>query len=544
VLSTRAHVAVVELTREVIALKFELASAISVASHNAKVGRRSRKKEKEQEEGTQEDRGGEPVFEEPTLPTDVMTFDTFRQCVAERNEEVVRAVLAPQCRRAASTYKQQMGVALVDSCGSHGAATLRGEDGMQMAQLLLSAGAAVSAREESSGRTALHAAAAAGNNQLVQTLVQQEGVDKDALDSHQRTALHLAARSKQARVVQTLLQLGADGDLLSDAGKTARDLAVDPMIGTGDAQLMARVFDSAETKFWNHSARAVAMHRADALDSAMEQYTLAIDLAAQLAHSLSTDDRARLYLNRARVAQRLSNHTQTMLDCEAALGLHAPSSHKKAQAVRAESAMALLDFEKAVDDLKAVVDAGGEHAERWADMLREAKTLNSMTHYEMLNVPSHASATDIKKAFRRESITWHPDKHAGSDDAQYRATLKFKQLNEAHQVLSDPAKRLAYDRKVRYGVFRTTDDEYGASSRGGECAWQLWQTQSPPPPPPPPAAAAPQLPPIPPLRPSSLQPPTVGRLADVGYGHCVCLRRLQRRRAAQGVAWRGHRATA
>merc|ERR1719326_1818552 len=110
-------------------------------------------------------------------------------------------VLSPECRRAANVYKTQMGQAMVESC------SLR--DGIELSQLLMSAGASVTA-EGPGGRTPLHAAAAAGNNQLVQVLVQHEGVDKDAVDSQARTALHLAARSKRARVVQTLLQLGAN----------------------------------------------------------------------------------------------------------------------------------------------------------------------------------------------------------------------------------------------------------------------------------------------------------------------------------------------
>ena len=439
---------VVELTREVIALKFELAAAIEAAANNAKVARPA----------SAED----PVFEEPEMPTDVMSFDSFRNSVAQGREDIVRMVLSPECRRAANVYKTQMGQAMVESW------SLR--DGIELSQLLMSAGASVTA-EGPGGRTPLHAAAAAGNNQLVQVLVQHEGVDKDAVDSQARTALHLAARSKRARVVQTLLQLGANADLETVDGKTARDLAVDPLIGTGDTHMLARVFDSTETQFWNHSARAVAMHRADDLEPAMVQYTLAIDLAAKLHNTLSTDDKARLFLNRARVAQRLGKHTQTMADCEAALALDAPSSHKKALAVHAESAMALLDFERAVDDLKVVVGTGGEHVDRWAEMLREAKTLSTATHYETLNVESHASASDIKKAFRRESITWHPDKHAGDEDAQYRATLKFKRINEAHQTLSDPSQRTSYDRKVRYGI-GSDDCGYGTYTRAAEKLWR------------------------------------------------------------------------
>ena len=74
-------------------------------------------------------------------------------------------------------------------------------------------------------------------------LLQREGVDKDAFDDQDRTPLHLAARTKRVGVVQTLLQLGADTDALTADGKTARDLALDPLIGTGDVDALQRVFD-------------------------------------------------------------------------------------------------------------------------------------------------------------------------------------------------------------------------------------------------------------------------------------------------------------
>ena len=431
----------VEMTREIIALKFELGAALEALRDSRQASA-----------GAGADEEGAPP-PEPAMPADVMTAEAFRGWVAQEEVSVLRSVLQPECRRG-DAFRAEMGLALLESCAS-------GRSDGELPQLLLSAGADA-AVAGSGGRTPLHAAAAAGNNQLVQLLIQREGVDKDAQDAQERTPLHLAARSKRARVVQTLLQLGANADLQTAEGKTARDIAVDPMIGTGDPAVLSRVFDSTETRFWNHSARAVAMHRADELEPALTQYTLAIGLAKQLKYTLSADDKARLHLNRARVAQRLSKHTQTMQDCEEALGIDAPDSHRKALAVRAESAMALLDFERAAADLKAVVDEDdyGEQAERWADMLKESSALAARTYYEVLNVPTDATAAEIKKAFRRESITWHPDKHAGDADAQARATLKFKQLNEANQHLSDQSKRFAYDRKLRYGV---GGDDYDTS---------------------------------------------------------------------------------
>ena len=61
-------------------------------------------------------------------------------------------------------------------------------------------------------------------------------------------------------------------------------------------------------------------------------------------------------------------------------------------------------------------------------------------YYEVLGVNRDASEEDIKKAFRTLAFKYHPDKNSepGAED-------KFKELNEAHEVLSDPQKRSAYD---------------------------------------------------------------------------------------------------
>jgi curved DNA-binding protein len=62
-------------------------------------------------------------------------------------------------------------------------------------------------------------------------------------------------------------------------------------------------------------------------------------------------------------------------------------------------------------------------------------------YYEVLGVPRDASAEDIKKAYRKLARKYHPDVNPGDEEAE----RKFKQVNEAHAVLSDPEKRKKYD---------------------------------------------------------------------------------------------------
>ena len=70
-------------------------------------------------------------------------------------------------------------------------------------------------------------------------------------------------------------------------------------------------------------------------------------------------------------------------------------------------------------------------------------------HYELLGVQKNASYADLKTAYRSLALTYHPDKNPG--DA-YAEEL-FKKINEAYQVVSDPAKRSRYDATLEYQQF-------------------------------------------------------------------------------------------
>jgi len=75
---------------------------------------------------------------------------------------------------------------------------------------------------------------------------------------------------------------------------------------------------------------------------------------------------------------------------------------------------------------------------------------NKRDYYEVLGVPKNASEDEIKKAYRKLAMKYHPDRNQG--DAAKSAEEKFKEAKEAYEMLSDAQKRAAYDQYGHAGV--------------------------------------------------------------------------------------------
>lgn len=83
-------------------------------------------------------------------------------------------------------------------------------------------------------------------------------------------------------------------------------------------------------------------------------------------------------------------------------------------------------------------------------------------YYEILGVNKNASEAEIKKAYRRLAMKYHPDRNAG--DAGEDAEVKFKEAKEAYEVLADAQKRATYDQFGHAGVDPSMGGGYGGGN--------------------------------------------------------------------------------
>jgi curved DNA-binding protein len=87
-------------------------------------------------------------------------------------------------------------------------------------------------------------------------------------------------------------------------------------------------------------------------------------------------------------------------------------------------------------------------------------TTKAKDYYKVLGVPRNASEQEIKKAYRKLAMQYHPDRNPGKEEW---ANEKFKEINEAYGVLGDPEKRSQYDRFGTVGdigdIFRSRNTQ-------------------------------------------------------------------------------------
>ncbi|RDD37058.1 DnaJ-like protein subfamily C member 7 [Trichoplax sp. H2] len=155
---------------------------------------------------------------------------------------------------------------------------------------------------------------------------------------------------------------------------------------------------------------------------------------------------SKLYCNRATTHAKLNRAEAAIADCSEAIKLD--DSYVKAYLRRAKCYMDTEQYEEAVRDYEKVLqlDTSQEHKRLVKDAKLELKKSKRKNYYKILNVSKNATDDEIKKAYRKEALKHHPDRHASAtEEERKKEELLFKEVGEAYAVLSDKQKRHRYD---------------------------------------------------------------------------------------------------
>eukprot|EP00667_Euglena_gracilis_P020983 EG_transcript_22855 len=197
------------------------------------------------------------------------------------------------------------------------------------------------------------------------------------------------------------------------------------------------------------------------------KYAAALDRYGEALHLQPAEPT--YYANRAAAAFMLGMLDQCVADCTAALALQ-PGYTKallrrgRCHTLRRAWAPALRDLEEAFrQDDGAEQLAGLE--EHWGCRCRrfEAGRPPVRNYFRILGLGMKASDKEIKKAFHRAALHWHPDKRAPAACAQQRQfqDLVFREISEAHEVLLDAGRRRPWEQQ--FAVYRVAQCEAQAA---------------------------------------------------------------------------------
>jgi len=180
--------------------------------------------------------------------------------------------------------------------------------------------------------------------------------------------------------------------------------------------------------------------KAGRLQEAVEVYTSALEI-----DPTNKGTNSKILNNRAMCYTKLKQWDDVIKDCDQAIKLD--PSYTKARKTRAKALGEGGDWEEAVRAYKSIQEQNPEEPNIARDIRNaelEVKKSKRKDHYKILGVDKDASEHEIKRAYKKLAVKHHPDKNPGNAEAEER----FKDISEAHEVLTDPQKRQHFDSGV------------------------------------------------------------------------------------------------
>ncbi|KAK9836016.1 hypothetical protein WJX81_006398 [Elliptochloris bilobata] len=268
----------------------------------------------------------------------------------------------------------------------------------------------------------------------------------------------LLAQSRFAEAVAEGRELRREGDTSAPEVLALRASA---LYGCGNLDLAMRCYVEALRRDPDCAAAARGLKRLRALTAAKEAGNAAFkagawaeahaQYSAALAHnspgSGNSAFMAQCACNRAATCMKLGRHADALADAEAAVAADAGYAKGYLRRALAHQAIGGLDsLEEAVRDFERVKQMEPEMPDI-GGLLREASTAlkkaKRVDYYALLEVDACANEAEIKKAYKRVALKYHPDKVPSEE--RNEAERKFKQVGAAVAILSDASKRQRYD---------------------------------------------------------------------------------------------------
>ena len=163
--------------------------------------------------------------------------------------------------------------------------------------------------------------------------------------------------------------------------------------------------------------------------------------------------------NRSLCYYKKSDYFNALHDINASIKLN--DKYWKSFQRRANINIRLKYSEQAKEDLRRVLelDPSNSDARKTLEgILKGERNKGTYNLYNILGVSQNATFEEIRKEYKKLAFKWHPDKNNDTEEKKIFAEKKFKEINEAYNILNDPKKRDYYDKTGKQANIDSRDD--------------------------------------------------------------------------------------
>ena len=190
--------------------------------------------------------------------------------------------------------------------------------------------------------------------------------------------------------------------------------------------------------------RANALFKSQKYSQALDEYNKLLDFDPENKNFMSI-----ILTNKALCQKKLGNNMEALKDVDKAIELN--PNYSTAYIRRAliyeefkmfDDAKADLSKAKELDPSNSKIDGYMNEANQKAESAR------NRDYYKILGINRNATADEIKKAYRKMALKYHPDRNSESEESKKIAQRKFQEISDAYVVLSDPKKKGMFDQGI------------------------------------------------------------------------------------------------